>query len=628
MSNIKGGGRAALSDSAEEALISLLMPSNDNIRSEHDRKREHKRFLKTLVERYERQKLANTLNNNSETTSLPRSCGNKKNYATAKQKQQSDAKVRVELVEAVYGKDNKKGKHSDSFFKDGTKKAMVFPISTTVAELIKQAQSKLRMKKPPIRAFVKENKIDRALSMDLTGDLSGVQNGAIIYVTSTASSPKGEDKINNVQVDDSMPDPLDAVKQAYNARRNYHRHNRRQTRARTTLEHPSFSDHFDKLIQLSEERANLPAASCREHILRSVQDNRVVVICGATGCGKSTQVPQFLFEGMTAAGQGQDANILVTQPRRVAAISLAQRVSCEIKDSAAPGKPGSQVGYNVRLDRAVTNDAKIVYCTVGILLRMLVCPQEEADEDGTNDNVPLSNLSHVVIDEVHERDVNTDFVLTLLRALLRRNRHIRIILMSATASASLFVNYFVGHLEKAPVVIDIPGRSFPVNIKWLSDCENFASSRIQFYNDDIEEKNNVPSRVQSGDSDGVVLSPRATDKIDNQFIRKLICAIVREEQQRTTGKQSTAPSGKRTDGAILVFLPGKGEIEALGKVLIDDSTLGHQDVCKILKLHSTIPRGGQQVVFQPALEGTVKIVLATNIAETSITIPGRNGHKT
>ena len=163
---------------------------------------------------------------------------------------------------------------------------------------------------------------------------------------------------------------------------------------------------------------------------------------------------------MTAAGQRDAASIVVTQPRRVAATALAHRVSTEML-CPEPGKKGSKVGYVVRLDRAVSESTKIVYCTVGILLRMLVCPQEDGDDivEQEPNKPPLSNVSHVVVDEgeptflhirvplccsnsivrpskVHERDVNTDFVLILLRRVLAVNKSVRIILMSATASGT------------------------------------------------------------------------------------------------------------------------------------------------------------------------------------------------
>jgi HrpA-like RNA helicase len=298
------------------------------------------------------------------------------------------------------------------------------------------------------------------------------------------------------------------------------------------------------------------------------------------------------------------------------------------------------VGYNLRLDRAVSDEAQIVYCTVGILVRMLICPQEANDEEGEDGDqqphVPLSHISHVVIDEVHERDLNTDFALTLLRLVLATNKNVRIILMSATASADLFVRYFRSDIGMEPTVIEIPGRSYPVDIKWIMDCEQAAASRVQGWSekkmlmeqDNARGSNNMNSN--KNDDSQVALSPRAATKIDNHFLRDLIGSIVREQQ--TQGKLSTTMSstngdgrkaGFRKEGAVLVFLPGKAEIESLAKVLYDDSnTLGDRDFCKILKLHSSIPRGEQQAVFRPAKNGTVKVVLATNIAETSITISG------
>jgi HrpA-like RNA helicase len=264
---------------------------------------------------------------------------------------------------------------------------------------------------------------------------------------------------------------------------------------------------------------------------------------------------------------------------------------------------------------------------------MLVCPKESEDvvgDDSSTSKVPLASVSHVVIDEVHERDTNTDFCLTLLRALLRRNQHLRVILMSATASASLFVQYFAEQLDKDPSVITIPGRSFPVDVRWLAGCEKFASSQVQNFNEKIDPP---PKPSNNGSSSMVALSPRATDKIDNKFIKDLIISIVRDQQ---TQGLLTPGGGERENGAILIFLPGRGEIEALSKILYEDPTVGKKDVCVILKLHSAVPRGAQQVVFKRAKEGTVKVVLVTNIAETSITIPvtrqkchhGRSGVET
>jgi hypothetical protein len=336
-------------------------------------------------------------------------------------------------------------------------------------------------------------------------------DGSVLHVTSSsASSASGKEEGEMTAADGAMDqggeavedvviDPLEAVKQVYAQKRSQSRLDRYvPPSVSLPMEHPIFSHHFEKLAPLPRSSAQLPAANARHDILRAVQENQVVILCGETGCGKSTQVPQFLWQGLRAAGS-QYANILVTQPRRLAATTLACRVAEEM-DSPAPGQPDSLVGHHVRLDRAVSDTAVMVYCTVGILLRRLVSPVKD------DDHLSLSEYTHLIIDEVHERDVNTDFLLTLLRAALPRNRHLRIILMSATVSSDLFVNYFA---KFQPVVLTIPGRTFPVETMWLDDCQRLAGKSIQPCHEnpkDVEESSGIP------------LSPRASIAIDNKFI--------------------------------------------------------------------------------------------------------------
>jgi ATP-dependent RNA helicase DHX57 len=326
---------------------------------------------------------------------------------------------------------------------------------------------------------------------------------------------------------------------------------------------------------------------------------------------------------MKAIGCESDANILVTQPRRVAATSLAMRVSNE-RLSPSPGKDGSVVGYNVRLSKAVSDTTKITYCTVGVLLRMLVAsykdddnilPEADNDKADENPNIPLSDVSHVIIDEVHERDLNTDFALTLLKPLLLTNKNISIILMSATASAELFVNYFrISNLNIDPKVFQIPGRTFPVETKWLSDCERLLSKGLVGWKNDIVNHSGMTNHI--GDDDTSV-SLRATAKIDYQFIAQLIIFLARQ-QWESKGNESYPT---KTNGAILIFLPGKGEIQSLRQLLLKDSSLRDKKKCSILQLHSSLSPQEQWLAFQPVMHGIVKLVLATNVAETSITIP-------
>jgi HrpA-like RNA helicase len=274
-------------------------------------------------------------------------------------------------------------------------------------------------------------------------------------------------------------------------------------------------------------------------------------------------------------------------------------------NSPLPGRPGSLVGHHIRLDRAIADTAQIVYCTVGILLRQLV--------GATRDQAFLLDVTHVIVDEVHERDVQTDFLLTLLRAILPRNPHLRLILMSATASINLFENYFAAY---QPVVLNIPGIAFPIETKWLADCERLTSRQLQHYQDSVikESDSNSQSTME------IPLSPRAIDVIDNDFILKLIGWII--QQQQSKGELSSPTNEPRTSGAILVFLPGKAEIEALFRILIRPEQFSFPtDSIRIHKLHSRTSRSSQQSIFEPTPSNTVKIILSTNIAETSLTIP-------
>ncbi|NXE15777.1 DHX34 helicase, partial [Lophotis ruficrista] len=192
---------------------------------------------------------------------------------------------------------------------------------------------------------------------------------------------------------------------------------------------------FAKLAKLRRERAALPIAQYRDQLLRAVAQNQVVVIAGDTGCGKSTQVPQFLL----AAGY---SHVACTQPRRIACISLAKRVAFE-----SLHQYGDQVGYQIRFESTRSPATKIVFLTEGLLLRQV---QREPTLPGY----------HVLIaDEVHERHLHSDFLLGVLRRLLPLRPDLKLVLMSATINIRLFSGYFGG----APV-LQVPGRIFPISV--------------------------------------------------------------------------------------------------------------------------------------------------------------------
>jgi ATP-dependent RNA helicase DHX29 len=204
------------------------------------------------------------------------------------------------------------------------------------------------------------------------------------------------------------------------------------------------------------QRASLPISLVRNDIAVALSSSDVLVVCGETGCGKTTQVPQYLLDDAIMRGNGASCSIVVTQPRRVAAMSVADRVAYE-RLEAAPGAPGASVGYQVRLDAARTSSTQLLFCTAGIMLRRL------------HGDPLLEGTSHVVVDEVHERSLQTDLLLTILRDLSVRRiaagrPGIKVVLMSATVDAS----FFAGYLEGCPVVSAI-GRSFPVEQHYLED---------------------------------------------------------------------------------------------------------------------------------------------------------------
>ena len=257
--------------------------------------------------------------------------------------------------------------------------------------------------------------------------------------------------------------------------------------------------------------APLPIKEKRRELLDMIAANRVVVLSGDTGCGKSTQVPQFLLDSWSEAGCGAQCNIIVTQPRRLAAISLAQTVARDL------GEPvGERIGYQVRLNASLPKQRGgcAVFCSVGILLKRLqVSPH-------------LDGVSHLIIDEVHERDVLTDFLLVIIKDLLKTNSSLKVILMSASLNTDLLSRYF----DNAPL-FHINGRTFPVERIYLPDIMRDLQTQPRFLPDDY-----------------TTLKDDSRPFIDLNLILQIIRYIDIE---------------KPTQGAILCFLPGWQEIKTL-----------------------------------------------------------------
>ncbi|XP_076179426.1 dosage compensation regulator mle [Ptiloglossa arizonensis] len=350
-------------------------------------------------------------------------------------------------------------------------------------------------------------------------------------------------------------------------------------------------DSFQKSIK---ERSTLPVFLKKNEIMHAINENPIIIIRGNTGCGKTTQVCQFILDDYIASGQGGFCSIAITQPRRISAVSVADRVAVERSESL-----GQSVGYSVRFESCLPRPyGSIMFCTVGVLLKKL--------EGG------LRGVSHVIVDEIHERDVNSDFIMVVLRDMIHMYPELRIILMSATIDTTLFSNYF----NDCPV-IEIPGRAYPVQQYFLEDCiqlTNFvppmdSKKRKNRDSDDLptegEPEENL-NKVISGDY-SIQTRNAMAQLTEKEISFELIEALLKYV------KDQGIP------GAVLIFLPGWNLIFALMKHLQQHPIYGGSGYV-IIPLHSQLPREDQRKVFDPVPSGITKIILATNIAETSITI--------
>ncbi|XP_030462866.2 DExH-box ATP-dependent RNA helicase DExH6 isoform X1 [Syzygium oleosum] len=221
------------------------------------------------------------------------------------------------------------------------------------------------------------------------------------------------------------------------------------------------------LKQITEERSKLPIASFRDVITSSIDCHQVVLISGETGCGKTTQVPQFLLDSMWAKGEA--CKIVCTQPRRISATSVAERISSERGENV-----GDDIGYKIRLESKGGKHSSIVFCTNGVLLRVLVSRGAGGSNgEASNRHLKhrLSDITHIIVDEIHERDRFSDFILAILRDMLPLYPHLRLILMSATLDAERFSHYFGG----CPI-IRVPGFTYPVRSFYLEDALTMLKS--------------------------------------------------------------------------------------------------------------------------------------------------------
>lgn len=355
-------------------------------------------------------------------------------------------------------------------------------------------------------------------------------------------------------------------------------------------------------------REQLPVYSLRDSLIDKIEKNSVVLIRGETGSGKTTQIPQYVLEHFIKTSKGSSCNIVVTQPRRISAISIAERVSFERCETL-----GTSIGYSVRFESVLPRPfGSILYCTIGSLLRKL--------ENG------MRGISHVFVDEIHERDLNTDFLLVILRDMVRSYPQLRVVLMSATVDTSLFTDYF-GTVE----IIEVHGRQHPVTRFFLEDVVqmlNFKPTADNFRTKKRKRTNALfPIGEDDDDEDNLVLGREDPENMNlrvsveyNAETRKSVSLLSeREISVELFDCLLRYIKSLNTPGSILVFLPGWNWIVMLQKYLQQHVIFGGNSYI-ILPLHSQVPREDQRKVFEHVSEGTTKIILSTNIAETSITI--------
>lgn len=282
-------------------------------------------------------------------------------------------------------------------------------------------------------------------------------------------------------------------------------------------------------------RDRLPAASFRAQFLEALSSSRVVIISGETGCGKTTQIPQFILEDMIERGSGGACNIVCTQPHRIAAVSVANRVAAERGESS-----GDVVGYAVRFDSAASKRTRLLFCTTGVLLRRL------------QDDTTLAGVTHIVLDEVHERSVDSDMALLLVRRLLTNkdaNRELRIVLMSASFNAEAFAAYVEQALPKGRKVplLTIPGFTHPVEDIFLEDLVR----RPGFEN----QKRFTPNAE--------ALEAYAKDGIDAETAVAVNAVVASSDGVIQTAARAVhfaIKTAAEKKGAILVFLSGLSDI--------------------------------------------------------------------
>lgn len=413
--------------------------------------------------------------------------------------------------------------------------------------------------------------------------------------------------------------------------------------------------------QAEKDKQPLEIEKMKATILEQIRLNQVTIISGETGCGKSTQVPQYIVKD--AETKGQRCKILCTQPRRIACVSIAKRVAQEMG-----GVVGELVGYHISMDARIDTRSQIIFVTNGILLNYL-----------THNPSILTEYTHIIIDEVHERDIDSDFILILFKLFLSQFPELKLVLMSATINAELFARYFareaidkvagmdadslVAHLTSL-VSEPTPKAEIKPALKSWADIDYDAEFEIKsVWQKAGTSKAEAPEfkpaiqPVQAAEEEQVPMATileidsRRKYQIKEVFLNELEkfenfnCPQIRKMGEFNFNKKRAVlvlevvsvavqlveylhcnernikfPNKKIENGGILVFLPGLNEITYFIQMLTEKLHPNVLGELEIIPLHSTIAQIYEQDVFSYK-KNVRKVIVCTNIAESSLTIP-------
>ncbi|PIL32147.1 hypothetical protein GSI_06853 [Ganoderma sinense ZZ0214-1] len=378
--------------------------------------------------------------------------------------------------------------------------------------------------------------------------------------------------------------------------------------------------------EVEEARLLLPIVAEEQPIMEAIVLNSVVIICGETGSGKTTQVPQFLYEaGFGSPGSDNPGMIGVTQPRRVAAMSMASRVAHELSLTS------TKVSYQIRYDATVSLSTAIKFMTDGVLLREL-----------TTDFL-LKKYSVIIIDEAHERSMNTDILIGVLSRVVKLREEmwmegkddvkpLRLIIMSATLRVSDFADNKT-LFASPPPIINVPARQHPVTVHFS------RRTNSDYISEAIKKASKIHARLPPG---GILVFLTGQNEITGVCRKLEVSNLADSLAEDSKPILAVAPAhadveaedldlgdSQRADEALAFDVDGDVDAEALES---DDEAEGNDELgieaeetdvpMHIVPLYALLPNEKQMQVFKPPPEGTRLVVVSTNVAETSLTIPG------